>query len=125
AGGGGRHWRKRRPLAVVCDASPPHVVQHRPGGVEEDLAALLIAFFGDVEVVLYAVGLEVADAGAGDGRDPAAGQEKDAHHRQVADALEGFGGDGLQQGDGLELGQRGGGILLDAGGLDGGDVLGG
>ncbi len=34
------------------------------------------------------------------------------------------GGDGLQQGDRLLLGQRRRGVLLDAGGLDGGDVLG-
>jgi len=39
--------------------------------------------------------------------------------------LQGIGGDGFQQGDGLALGQRRGRVLLHAGGLDGGDVLGG
>ena len=101
------------------------VGQHRPGRVEQDLPPLLVPLLGDVEVVLDAVGLEVADAGAGHRRDPAAGEEEHAHHRQVADALERVGGDGLQQGDRLLLGQRRRGVLLDAGGLDGGDVLGG
>ena len=77
-----------------------------------------------MEVVLDAVGLEVAHAGAGHGRDPAAGDEEDAHQGQVADALQGVGGDRLQQGDRLPLGQGRRGVLLDAGGLDRGDVLG-
>src|SRR6185437_5000961 len=53
-----RHRPEQGTLAVVLDAGPPHVVQDRPGRVEQDLAALLIAFLGDVEVVLDAVGLE-------------------------------------------------------------------
>ena len=124
-----RRVRRHRPeegaFPVLPDAGSLDIGQDRPGGVEQDLPPLLVPLLGDVEVVLDAVGLEVADAGVGHGRDPAAGEEEHAHHRQVADALERVGGDGLQQGDRLALGQRGGGVLLDAGGLDGGDVLGG
>jgi hypothetical protein len=69
--------------------------------------------------VVNPVGLQVADAGADRRRDAAAGQEEDAHQRQVADALERLAGDRLQERDRLALGERGGGILLDAGGLDG------
>ena len=75
--------------------------------------------------MLDAVGLQVADAGAGDRRHPAAGQEEHAHQGQVAHALHAVGGDRLQQGDRLLLRQRRRGVLLHAGGLDGGDVLGG
>ena len=119
-----RHRPEERPFPVLPDAGSRHVGQDRPGGVEQDLPPLLVPLLGDVEVVLDAVGLQVADAGPGHRRDPAAGQEEHAHQRQVADALQGVGGDGLQQGDRLPLGQRRRGVLLDAGGLDGGDVLG-
>jgi hypothetical protein len=63
-------------------------------------------FFGDMEVVLDAVGLEMTDAGADDGRDPAPRQEEDAHQRQFADALQRVGGDRLQQGNRLPLGEE-------------------
>ena len=75
--------------------------------------------------MLDAVGLQVPDAGGGDRRDPAAGEEEHAHQRQVALPLQRVGRDRFEQGDRLPLGQRRGGVLLDAGGLDGGDVLGG
>ena len=120
-----RHRSEERSLPVLPDAGPLHVGQDRPGGIEQDLPPLLVPFLGDMEEVLDAVGLEMTDAGPGHRRDPAAGQEEHAHHRQVADALQGVGGDRLQQGDRLLLGQGRGRVLLDAGGLDRGDVLGG
>ncbi len=36
--------------------------------VEQDLAALPVAVLGDVEVMINAIGLQMADAGAGDSR---------------------------------------------------------
>jgi len=51
------------------------------------LRRFLLRFFGDVEVMLDAVGLQVADAGGGHRRDPAAGEEEHAHQRQVAFSL--------------------------------------
>ena len=67
-------------------------------------------FFGDMEVLLDAVGLEMTDAGADDGRDPAARQEEHAHQRPVPEALQGVGGDRLQQGNRLPLGEERGGV---------------
>jgi hypothetical protein len=78
-----------------------------------------------MQEVLDTIGLQVPDAGAGDGRDPASRQEEDAHHRQIPDALKGVGGDRLQHRDRLFLGQRWRRVLLDAWGFDRGDVLGG
>ena len=120
-----RHRAEEGALPILPDAGACHIGQHRSGGVEQDFPPFPVSFLGDVEEMLDAVGFQVADAGSGHRRDPAAGQEKDAHHRQVADALQGIGRDGLEQGDRLPLGQRGRGVLLDAGSLDGGDVLGG
>ena len=74
--------------------------------------------------MLDAIGLEVPHACPHHRRDPAAGDEEDAHQGQVADPLQGVAGDGLQEGDRLSLGQGRRGVLLDAGGLDRGDVLG-
>jgi hypothetical protein len=53
------------------------------------------------------VGLDVADAGDDHGRDAAASEEEDAHHRQIAEALKGVRMDRLQEGDRLLLGQGG------------------
>jgi hypothetical protein len=80
---------------VVMDAGSCHVGQDRSGRVEQDFPPLLVSFLGDVEVVPDAVGLQVADAGPSHSRDPAAGQEKQAHHRQVAEALQSFSRDDL------------------------------
>jgi len=73
------------------------VRQDRPRGIEQDLAALLVPLLGDVEIVLDPVALEVPDAGLNDRRDPAAGEEEDAHQGQVADPLQGLGRNGLQE----------------------------
>ena len=56
---------------------------------EQNLPPLLVPLLGDVEVVLDAVGLKVAHAGRGHGRDPAASDEKDAHERQIPNPLQG------------------------------------
>src|SRR5271157_3353372 len=73
------------------------VRQDRPRGIEQDLAPLLVPLLGDVEIVLDPVALEVPDAGLNDRRDPAAGEEEDAHQGQVADPLQGLGRNGLQE----------------------------
>ena len=62
----GRQRAEEGPFAVVADAGACHVGQDRPGCIQQDLAAFLVALFGDVEVMLDAVGLQMADAGAGD-----------------------------------------------------------
>jgi hypothetical protein len=118
----GPHGPEQGPLLVLSDASLCHVGQDRPRRVQQDLSPLLVSLLGDVEVVLDAVGLEVAHAGTDHGRDPAAGDEEDAHQSQVADPLQGVAGDRLQQRDRLPLGQGRRGVLLDAGGLDRPDV---
>src|SRR5512144_1289510 len=65
------HRAKERPLLVIPNAPPLEVSSHRPGGVEQDFAPLLIALLGDVQVVLNAVRLEVPDAGPDHRRNPA------------------------------------------------------
>src|SRR4051812_47629013 len=59
---------------VVLDPGSGDVSQDGTGGIQEDFAPLVVALFGDVQVVLDAVGFEVADAGPGDGGDPTPGQ---------------------------------------------------
>src|SRR5271157_5397137 len=63
---------EERAFPVVLDAGLCHVSQDRPGRIEQDLPPFLVAFLGNVEVMLDAVGLQVADTGSGDRRYPAA-----------------------------------------------------
>ena len=59
----GRQRPEEGPFPVLADAGPRHVGEQRPGRVEQDLPPLPVPLLGDVEVVLDAVGLEMADAG--------------------------------------------------------------
>ena len=79
-----RQRPEERPLGVVADAGALDIGQYRAGGVEQDLAALLVPLLGDVEVMLDAVGFKMADAGGGDRRYAAAGDEEDADQGEVA-----------------------------------------
>src|SRR5512135_2318730 len=99
------HRPEQRPLLVVPDVRPLEIPPDRPRRVEQDLPPLLVPLLGDVEIMLDPVGLEVPDAGMNDRRDPAAGDEEDAHEREVADPLQGLGRDRLQERDRLPLGQ--------------------
>src|ERR1700682_6509385 len=91
------HRPEERPLLVVPDARALEIRPDRPGGVQQDLAPLLVPLLGDVEIMLDPVGLEVPDAGMTPRRDPAAGDEEDTHQRQVADPLQALGQDRLQE----------------------------
>src|SRR5512142_2124115 len=73
--------------------------------------------------MLNPVALEVADAGMNDRRDPAAGDEEDAHQREVPDPLQGLGRNRFQERDRLPLGQGRRRVLLDGGGLHRTDIL--
>ena len=97
--------RNKRPLLVLADARPLEIGQHRPRGVEQDLPPLLVPLLGDVEIVLDAIGLKVPHAGTDHRRDPASGDEKDAHQGQVAHPLQGVGRNRLQDRNRLPLGQ--------------------
>ena len=61
--------RKSGPSRSSLMPARVDVGQDRPGGVEQDLPPLPVAFLGDVEVMIDAVGLQVADAGPGHRRE--------------------------------------------------------
>src|SRR4051812_29486480 len=77
----GRERAEEWTLPVIPDAGGGDVGQDRPRGGQQDLPPPLVPLLGDVQEVIDAVGLEVADAGAGHRRDAAAGDEEHRNER--------------------------------------------
>src|SRR5512135_2644801 len=73
------------------------------GRVQEDLAPLLVSLLGHVEIMLDPVGLQVPHARPDPRRDSTAGDEEDAHEREVWHPLQGLARNGLQERNGLPL----------------------
>jgi hypothetical protein len=67
------HRPEEGAFPVILDAGMRHVSQDWPGRVEQDLPSLPVPLLGDVQVMVDAVGLQVADAGSGDRRQPRSG----------------------------------------------------
>jgi hypothetical protein len=75
----GGELAERVAFRVVLDAGALDIGQHLAAGVEENRAAYFVPFLADVQIMLDAVGLQMAVAGVDDGRCPAAADEEDAH----------------------------------------------